>query len=143
MRKLLASVIGAVMALVLPAIALAAIDEDEGLSTPRAVNAPLSAGEQDELRRDAKRALRPKKRKRKQVEVPAQLQAIAQCESHGDPRAIGGGGAYRGKYQFSRSTWNGVGGKGDPAEASEAEQDRRALILYERSGAGQWPVCGS
>ena len=29
-----------------------------------------------------------------------QLQAIAQCESGGDPTAIGGGGAYRGKYQF-------------------------------------------
>ena len=75
--------------------------------------------------------------------VPPHLEAIAQCESGGNPRAIGGGGAYRGKYQFSYSTWAGVGGSGDPAAAPEAEQDRRAAMLYDRSGPGQWPVCGS
>jgi hypothetical protein len=77
------------------------------------------------------------------VAVPAHLQTIAQCESGGDPTAIGGGGLYRGKYQFSVETWRAVGGKGDPAAAPEAEQDRRAIALYERSGPGQWPVCGS
>lgn len=78
----------------------------------------------------------------KPVAVPAHLQAIARCESGGDPTAIGGGGLYRGKYQFSVATWQAVGGKGDPAAAPEAEQDRRAIILYETSGPGQWPVCG-
>jgi hypothetical protein len=77
------------------------------------------------------------------VSVPPHLQAIAQCESGGDLTAIGGGGLYRGKYQFSYSTWASVGGHGDPAAAPEAEQDRRAIMLYERSGPGQWPVCGS
>jgi hypothetical protein len=72
-----------------------------------------------------------------------QLEAIAQCESGGDPTAIGGGGLYRGKYQFSVSTWQSVGGSGDPAAAPEAEQDRRAAILLARSGPGQWPVCGA
>ena len=75
--------------------------------------------------------------------VPAQLQSIAACESGGNPSAIGGGGAYRGKYQFSPSTWAAVGGSGDPAAAPEAEQDRRAAMLYARSGPSQWPVCGS
>jgi len=70
------------------------------------------------------------------------LVAIAACESGGNPRAIGGGGAYRGKYQFSRGTWASVGGKGDPAAAPEAEQDRRATMLYSRAGASPWPVCG-
>jgi peptidoglycan hydrolase-like protein with peptidoglycan-binding domain len=70
------------------------------------------------------------------------LQKIAQCESGGNPRAIGGGGRYRGKYQFSRQTWTALGGSGDPAAASEAEQDRRAAQLLARSGTGQWPVCG-
>lgn len=74
--------------------------------------------------------------------VRATLQRIAACESGGNPRAIGGGGAYRGKYQFSFGTWASVGGKGDPARASEAEQDRRAAMLLTRSGAGHWPVCG-
>jgi peptidoglycan hydrolase-like protein with peptidoglycan-binding domain len=70
------------------------------------------------------------------------LQRIAQCESGGNPRAIGGSGRYRGKYQFSYQTWRSVGGSGDPAAASEAEQDRRAAALMQRGGSGQWPVCG-
>ncbi len=72
----------------------------------------------------------------------AVLKQIAACESHGNPRAIGGGGAYRGKYQFSFGTWASVGGKGDPARASGAEQDRRAAMLLKRSGRGHWPVYG-
>jgi hypothetical protein len=76
------------------------------------------------------------------VAVPLQLAAIAACESGDDPTAIGGGGLYRGKYQFSFETWASVGGTGDPAAAPEAEQDMRAAMLYERAGAGPWPVCG-
>ena len=72
----------------------------------------------------------------------APLDSIAQCESGGNPQAIGGGGQYRGKYQFTRETWAAVGGTGDPAAAPEAEQDRRAAALYAQSGASQWPVCG-
>jgi len=70
------------------------------------------------------------------------LAAIAQCESGGNPRAIGGGGTYRGMYQFSYETWQAVGGTGDPAAASVAEQTKRAQILYAQAGPGQWPVCG-
>ena len=73
----------------------------------------------------------------------AALQAIAACESGGNPSAIGGGGAYRGKYQFDQGTWASVGGSGDPAAAPEAEQDKRAAMLYARAGAAPWPVCGS
>jgi peptidoglycan hydrolase-like protein with peptidoglycan-binding domain len=70
------------------------------------------------------------------------LQRIAQCESGGNPGAVGGGGRYRGKYQFTRETWRAVGGNGDPAAAPEAEQDRRAAVLYGRGGASHWPSCG-
>ena len=76
------------------------------------------------------------------VPIPGVLASIARCESGGNPRAISAGGTYRGKYQFSYSTWASVGGKGDPAAASETEQDRRAAILYRTGGAGHWPVCG-
>jgi hypothetical protein len=69
------------------------------------------------------------------------LQAIAACESGGNPGADTGNGFY-GKYQFTLSTWQAVGGTGNPAQASEAEQDRRAAQLYAQAGAGQWPVCG-
>jgi hypothetical protein len=76
------------------------------------------------------------------IAMPPQLKAIAACESGSDPRAISAGGTYRGKYQFSFSTWQSVGGRGDPAAASETEQDRRAAKLYRTGGPGHWPVCG-
>jgi hypothetical protein len=70
------------------------------------------------------------------------LSAIAACESGGDPGAISPDGKYRGKYQFDYGTWQSVGGSGDPAAASEAEQDQRAAMLYSQRGAQPWPVCG-
>ena len=74
--------------------------------------------------------------------IPAVLRRIAECESGGNPRAIGGGGRYRGKYQFSMATWRAYGGKGDPIDASEATQDRVALRLYRARGTSPWPSCG-
>jgi TolA-binding protein len=70
------------------------------------------------------------------------LNAIAACESGGDPTAVSSDGTYRGKYQFDYGTWESVGGSGDPAAAPEAEQDYRAALLYARSGSSPWPVCG-
>ena len=72
----------------------------------------------------------------------ATLEAIAACESGGDPTIVSADGSYRGKYQFSFETWASVGGSGDPAAASEAEQDYRAALLYAQSGSSPWPVCG-
>jgi Transglycosylase-like domain len=69
------------------------------------------------------------------------LEAIAQCESGGDPTADTGNGFY-GKYQFTWSTWQSVGGTGNPAAAPEAEQDARAAQLYAEQGSAPWPVCG-
>lgn len=74
--------------------------------------------------------------------VKQHLESIASCESGGNPRAIGGGGSFRGKYQFTFSTWRTVGGSGDPAAAPEIEQDVRAARLLMKHGAGHWPVCG-
>ncbi len=90
--------------------------------------------------KEAKRQSRPEPAPEEAVS-PA-LEAIAACESGGDPTAVSSTGAYRGKYQFSVATWQAVGGTGDPAAAPEAEQDLRATTLYEQSGAGQWPACG-
>ena len=70
------------------------------------------------------------------------LAAIASCESHGNPRAIGGGGAYRGMFQMTFHIWSAVGGHGDPAAAPASEQYYRAALVYSRYGSGQWPVCG-
>jgi lysozyme family protein len=84
----------------------------------------------------------PRDRASSRTRIPAALERIAECESGGNPRAIGGGGRYRGKYQFTYETWRAVGGTGDPAAAPESEQDRRAAILYRREGSAPWPSCG-
>lgn len=68
------------------------------------------------------------------------LARIAQCESGGNPSAVSG--PYRGLYQFDRQTWASVGGTGDPAAASPAEQTRRAQMLLAQRGTSAWPVCG-
>ena len=70
------------------------------------------------------------------------LEAIASCESGGDPTIVSSDGSYRGKYQFDFGTWESVGGSGDPAAAPEAEQDYRAALLYAQAGSSPWPVCG-
>ncbi|WP_456788416.1 ubiquitin-like domain-containing protein [Cellulomonas sp. P5_C5] len=68
--------------------------------------------------------------------------ALARCESGGNPTAVSSTGKYHGLYQFSVSTWQAVGGAGLPSDASADEQTARAKMLYNRSGAGQWPHCG-
>jgi hypothetical protein len=73
--------------------------------------------------------------------VDPRLEAIAQCESGGDPEAVSADGRYFGKYQFSRTTWRSVGGRGNPADAPEGEQDRRAAKLLARDGTTPWPNC--
>jgi soluble lytic murein transglycosylase-like protein len=93
------------------------------------------------------RAAARRKRRRLYASLPggisrSTLDAIATCESGGDPTAVSADGTYRGKYQFDYGTWESVGGSGDPAGASAAEQDYRAALLYERSGSSPWPVCG-
>jgi uncharacterized protein YabE (DUF348 family) len=68
--------------------------------------------------------------------------ALADCESGGNPNAYNSAGPYYGLYQFSEPTWRSVGGSGLPTDYGYAEQTYRAQLLYQRSGAGQWPVCG-
>jgi lysozyme family protein len=87
-------------------------------------------------------ALRLNARRATRRDAATVLARIARCESGGNPRAVSPNRRYFGKYQFSRATWRAVGGRGNPARASEAEQDRRARILYLREGTKPWPVCG-
>jgi hypothetical protein len=74
--------------------------------------------------------------------LPRVLRRIAECESGGDPRAVSGDGRYRGKFQFTRSTWSRLGGEGDPAKAPEWLQDKLALKLYRSEGVEPWGACG-
>ncbi|TDM41041.1 LysM peptidoglycan-binding domain-containing protein [Macrococcoides goetzii] len=69
--------------------------------------------------------------------VDAHLRLIMQRESGGNPRAVNPAGYY-GLFQFSPQTWAAVGGTGNPAQASEAEQWKRARMLYTQHGAQHW-----
>jgi hypothetical protein len=69
------------------------------------------------------------------------LASIRACESGGNYSTNTGNGFY-GAYQFDQQTWNSVGGGGNPANASPAEQDARAQALVNRSGSSPWPSCG-
>ena len=144
MRKLIAGML-AVSVVGVPTAFAAGGPEEPGQTPTKKLVATTTL---DKHWKHTKRELRKKrkaarKRHAEQAAIPPQLQQIAQCESHGDPTAIGGGGTYRGKYQFDMGTWASVGGHGDPAAAPEAEQDKRAAILYSRTGPSQWPVCGA
>lgn len=152
----------AILVLYFPAVALATTrggSAEEGLADAKVA---LPAFEQSsanfralvadvaqEIRtREAERVVRMQREKREEFEdLPGgvsmeTLEAIAECESGGDPTIVSSDGSYRGKYQFSFSTWETVGGSGDPAAAPEAEQDYRAALLYAQSGSSPWPVCG-
>lgn len=102
-----------------------------------------------DIKADERAAARKREREREEefTELPggvslSTLEAIASCESGGDPTAVSSDGTYRGKYQFDYGTWESMGGTGDPAAAPEAEQDYRAALLYAASGSSPWPVCG-
>jgi hypothetical protein len=96
------------------------------------------AGRVRSLRHDLKAA---RNRARPTTAASPTLEAIAACESGGNPGTDTGNGFY-GKFQFTLQTWASVGGTGNPAAASEAEQNRRAAMLYAREGASPWPICG-
>ncbi len=63
------------------------------------------------------------------------------CEST-ETYSMDSGNTFYGAYQFTQDTWYTVGGDGSPADASAAEQDARARLLFSRRGAQPWPVCG-
>jgi peptidoglycan hydrolase-like protein with peptidoglycan-binding domain len=68
------------------------------------------------------------------------LAQIRECESGGDYTANTGNGFY-GAYQFTKESWEQMGGTGMPHEAPPEEQDRLAKKLMEEQGPQAWPNC--
>ncbi|GIH27760.1 hypothetical protein Aph01nite_60700 [Acrocarpospora phusangensis] len=71
---------------------------------------------------------------------------LADCESHGNPKAYNPGGPYYGMYQFSLPMWRAVGGTKTPIDWPAEEQTYRAQLLFQRVQGrwqGQWPHCGA
>lgn len=69
---------------------------------------------------------------------------VANCESGHNPRAIGGGGRYRGAFQFLRSTWRRTPRSpgGDPIRYPFKTQAVVAVSLKRNQGTSPWPNCG-
>ncbi len=63
---------------------------------------------------------------------------IVMCESGGNYRALNPSSGAGGAYQIIPSTWRAYGGQGLPHEASKAEQDRIAAIIWREDGPGAW-----
>jgi resuscitation-promoting factor RpfA len=68
---------------------------------------------------------------------PGDWYRLRMCESS-NRYSINTGNGYYGAYQFDLSTWRSVGGTGYPNQASAAEQDARALMLYRMRGWQPW-----
>ena len=68
----------------------------------------------------------------------------SKCESGRNPDAIGGGGMYRGAFQFMKSTWRRAPKSpgGDPIKYSLRTQSVVAVKLKHREGTSAWPNCG-
>ena len=79
----------------------------------------------------------------------AALLRLRTCESGGNYGAVSSTKTYRGAYQFSRQTWNGVASANFPqyygmdrAGAPADVQDAFTRALYIQRGRAPWPVCG-
>jgi len=149
-RQMTLALVASVITAPIPvALAQTGPDIEELVATPTLAQKAELRQEARAAKRAAERRVAEKRARKREadavaaVAVPPHLEAIAQCESGGDPTAVSADGTYHGKYQFSVATWQAVGGSGLPSQAPEAEQDMRAATLYAQSGPGQWPVCGS
>ena len=74
---------------------------------------------------------------------PADVTSTLACIRHYESRGNYGddtGNGFFGAYQFDVQTWRSVGGSGNPAEASPAEQDARAARLLAERGLEPWPT---
>jgi len=78
-----------------------------------------------------------------------QLANLRQCESGGIYERASANGRFRGAYQFSQSTWDGVARRhfpwlegSDPTTVEPWWQDSMARALWSESGSRPWPTCG-
>lgn len=66
--------------------------------------------------------------------------SLAQSHYNGGERGVhlSDNANYRGKWQIGWGEWRGAGGSGDPADATETEQDYRAWLIWKARGWEPW-----
>lgn len=67
---------------------------------------------------------------------------LALCESGGNEK-INTGNGYSGAFQFSLSTWAGLGYDGSPHQQTYEVQKQAAQEVQSLYGWGQWPACSA
>jgi len=72
--------------------------------------------------------------------MAADLNKLRICES-GDNYRENTGNGYFGAYQFSQSTWRGLGLHGRPDRARAITQNLAARKLHAEDGWSAWPSC--
>ena len=131
-----------------PAMAIAAVLAVGAVSAPLAggassggVGSPGSETDQADSEADKYALIWEEKTSRRDKRW---ARSTAECESGKDPKAIGGGGKYRGAFQFLKSTWKSSPKSpgGDPIDYPYRTQAVVAVALKNRDGTGHWPVCG-
>jgi hypothetical protein len=143
--RLLIALSAALAALVISSIAMAGVADARGGGTPvgddNPTPAPSPAPTPAPTVNEAKYAHIWAKTP---VEDKRWAKSTSACESGGNPKAIGGGGAYRGAFQFTKSTWrtSPKSPGGDPIAYSFETQAVVAVLLMHREGTKPWPVCG-
>lgn len=77
--------------------------------------------------------------------VPAWFRAQALCIHRYESRDWHNRGHHFGGLQFTLGTWQSVGGRGNPADASPAEQIYRAFLVWKRDGGSwrEWSTAGA
>jgi transglycosylase-like protein len=139
--KLLIALSAALAALAISSIAMAGVADARGGGTPVGDDNPTSAPAPAPTANEAKYAHIWAKTP---VADKRWAKSTSTCESGGNPRAIGGGGVYRGAFQFTKSTWrtSPKSPGGDPIAYTFETQAVVAVLLMHREGTKPWPVCG-
>ncbi len=103
----------------------------------------IEAWEQQIRRQEAKSAAEAEEQVAAQLGGPYSIPTyIVMCESGGNYAALNAPSGAGGAYQIIPSTWTAYGGEGLPHEASKAEQDRIAALIWANDGPGAWVCAG-
>ncbi len=103
----------------------------------------IEAWERQIRRKEARSAAEAEQQVAEQLGGPYSIPTyIVMCESGGNYAALNPSSGAGGAYQIIPSTWEAYGGEGLPHEASKAEQDRIAALIWANDGPGAWVCAG-
>ncbi len=80
----------------------------------------------------------------------AQWEQLRQCNARGNYQYSNPNGVNFGAYQFRQTTWDNLARRNypqlvgiNPSQATSADQNRMAYVLYQEQGWAPWPECAA